>query len=252
MKRIVLYILILPFGLFAQINESDSLKIKADLSITGFWQGGNVETLIFRTKSGVTYKPWEKWVLKTQNSYVYQEFGKVKADADFLSLNFLYFNPEKKVYPQLLGFLCTHLPREINARSLLGGGVTVQLYKKDKNWLKCSVTTEYEQTNFNNTNFNINAYDGMDEINTWRGTIWVSGKYYLFKDKLIFSHESYMQPSLEEKNNYRWQADMALELPIWKFLNFKVNYLHTFESIVVQNQKREDQFLTFGFTLKSY
>jgi hypothetical protein len=252
MKQIVLYLLLLPFGLFAQINESDSLKIKADLSLTGFWQGGNVETLIFRAKSGVTYKPWEKWVVKTQNSYVYQEFGKIKADADFLSLNFLYFNPEKKVYPQLLGFLSTNFRREINARSLLGGGITVQLYKKDKNWLKGSLTSEYEQTNFNNNNFNVNAYDGKDEINTWRGTIWVSGKYYLFKDKLILSHESYFQPSLEKSNNYRWQADVGLELPIWKFLNFKVNYLHTFESIVVQNQKREDQFLTFGFTVKSY
>ena len=252
MKQIVLYLLLLPFGLFAQINESDSLKIKADLSLTGFWQGGNVETLIFRAKTGVTYKPLKKWVVKTQNSYVYQEFGKVKADADFLSLNFLYFNSEKRVYPQLLGFLSTNFRREINARSLLGGGVTVQLYKKDKNWLKSSITSEYEQTNFNNTNFNVNAYDGKDEINTWRGTIWVSGKYYLFKDKLILSHESYFQPSLEESDNYRWQADVGLELPIWKFLNFKINYLHTFESIVVQNQKREDQFLTFGFTLKSY
>lgn len=252
MKKTLYLLLLFPILLSGQINESDSLKIKADLSLTGFWQGGNVETLIFRAKSGVTYKPWKKWVVKTQNSYVYQEFGKTKADADFLSLNFLYFNPEKTIYPQLLGFLSTNFRREINARSLLGGGVTLQAYKKDKNWLKFSLTSEYEQTNFNNTNFNLNEYDGKDEINTWRGTVWVSGKYYLFKDKMILSHESYIQPSLEESNNYRWQADFGVELPIWKFLNFKINYLRTFESIVIEGQKREDQFLTFGFTLKSY
>ncbi len=252
MKKTLYLLLLFPVMLSAQINESDSLKIKADLSLTGFWQGGNVETLIFRAKSGVTYKPWKKWVVKTQNSYVYQEFGKVKADADFLSLNFLYFNPEKKIYPQLLGFLSTNFRREINARSLLGGGVTWQAYKKDKDWLKFSLTSEYEQTNFNNTNFNINEYDGRDEIDTWRGTVWVSGKYYLFKDKVILSHESYIQPSIEESNNYRWQADFGMEFPIWKFLNFKINYLRTYESIVIEGQKREDQFLTFGFTLKSY
>ena len=122
MKKILYFLLLFPIWLSAQINESDSLKIKADLSLTGFWQGGNVETLIFRAKSGVTYKPWKKWVVKTQNSYVYQEFGKEKADADFLSLNFLYFNPEKKIYPQLLGFLSTNYRREISSRSLLGGG----------------------------------------------------------------------------------------------------------------------------------
>jgi len=242
----------IPLGLTAQINESDSLKLKADLSLTGFWQGGNVETLIFRAKSGITYKPWKKWVVKTQNSYVYQEFGREKADADFLSLNFLYFNPDKKFYPQLLGFLSTNFRREISSRSLLGGGVTYQAYKKKKNWLKLSLTTEYEQTNFDNTDFNINEYDGNNEIDTFRATLWLNGKYYLFKDKLILTHESYYQPSLEEGNNYRWQADFGIELPIWKFLNFKINYLHTFESIVVADQKREDQFLTFGFTVKSY
>lgn len=252
MKKILCVLLGLPLLLSAQINESDSLKIKANLSLTGFWQGGNVETLIFRAKSGVTYKPWKKWVLKTQNSYVYQEFGKEKADADFLSLNFLYFNPEKKVYPQILGFLSTNFRREISSRSLIGAGVTWRAHKKNKDWLKLSLTSEYEQTNFKNTNFNIDAYDSNNEINTFRGTVWVNGKYYLFKDKVVVSHESYIQPSLEESNNYRWQADFGIEFPIWKFLNFKINYLHTFESIVVEGQKREDQFLTFGLTLKSY
>jgi hypothetical protein len=37
--------------LSAQINESDTLRVKASLSITGFYQGGNVETLIFRAKT---------------------------------------------------------------------------------------------------------------------------------------------------------------------------------------------------------
>lgn len=248
----VFLVFLIPVFLSAQINESDSLKIKANLSVTGFWQGGNVETLIFRTKSGITFKPWKKWVVKTQNSYVYQEFGKEKADADFLSLNFLYFNPEKKIYPLVLGFLSTNFRREISSRSLLGAGITWQVYKKNKNWLKLSLSSEYEQTNFKNTDFNLDVYDGNSEINTFRATVWVNGKYHLFKNKVILSHESYIQPSLEARNNYRWQADFGLEFPIWKFLNFKINYLHTFESIVVADQKREDQFLTFGLTLKSY
>jgi hypothetical protein len=85
-----------------------------------------------------------------------------------------------------------------------------------------------------------------------RATIWVNGKYKVFKDKLILSHESYYQPSLEESNNFRWQADLGIELPIFKFLNFKINYIHTFESVVIENQSRDDTFLTFGFTIKNY
>ena len=71
-----------PIFLSAQINESDTLNVKASLSITGFYQGGNVETLIFRAKTDLSFKPLKKWVFKNQNSYVYQEFGKNKAKSD--------------------------------------------------------------------------------------------------------------------------------------------------------------------------
>lgn len=252
MKKALFFYLLFPFVLFAQTNESDTLNFQANLAITGFWQGGNVETIIFRTKSDVSVKPWEKWVFKTKNSYVYQEFGNVKADEDILSLNFLYFCPDRKFYPLLLGFISTNFRREIELRSLSGVGVTYQPLNKKNNWLKLSLSSEYEQTEFNKVDFNVEEYDGRHSINTFRSTIWINGKYQIFNKKLILTHESYYQPSLEESNNYRWQADMGVELPISKYLNFKINYLHTYESIVIEGQAEGDTFLTFGITLKSY
>lgn len=252
MKKLTFILFLIPALLTAQINESDTLKIKAKLSLTGFWQAGNVETLIFRAKTDVSFVPLKNLVFKTQNSYVYQAFGGDKADEDFLSLNFLYLNPDKRLYPLVLGFVSTNFRREIDLRYLFGAGITYQILKSDKNWLKLSVTSEYEHTNFTKTNFNIAVYNGREIINTMRSTIWLNGKYHLFKKKLIITHETYIQPSLSESNNYRWQADVGLELPVWKYLNFKVNYLHTFESLVIANQKQQDKFLTFGFTLKSF
>ena len=64
-------------------------------------------------------------------------------------------------------------------------------------------------------------YNGNDIINTVRGTLWLNGKYHLFKSKVILTHESYFQPSLEDSDNFRWSADIGLEFPVWKFLNFK-------------------------------
>jgi hypothetical protein len=252
MNKVLYYFLILPLFLSAQINESDTLSVKASLSITGFYQGGNVETLIFRAKTDLSFKPWKNWVFKNQNSYVYQAFDKKKADEDILSLNFLYLNPERKIYPFVLGFVSTNFRREIDLRYLLGAGVTYQILNKKSSWIKLSISSEYEHTDFSETNFNYSEYDGSHSINTFRATIWVNGKYHLLKNKIILNHESYFQPSLEEGDNFRWQGDIGLELPIWKFLNFKINYRHTFESIVIENQKQEDRFLTFGFTLKSY
>ena len=142
--------------------------------------------------------------------------------------------------------------REIDRRYLVGAGLSYQIVQKKKDWLKVSLTAEYEETDFKSEQFNRSEYNGNRVINTFRTTIWLSGKYYLFKDKLILTHESFFQPSLEASNNFRWRGDLGLELPVWKFLNFKVNYLNTFESLVIQGQEQEDRFLTFGFTLKNY
>ncbi|SEB76419.1 Protein of unknown function, DUF481 [Tenacibaculum sp. MAR_2009_124] len=252
MKRSLFFLIFSPLMLLAQINESDSLKFKGKLSLTGFWQDGNVETLIFRAKSDVSIKPWRNWVFKSQNSFVYQEFGKEKADEDFLSLNFLYLNPEKKLYPLILAIASTNFRREIDVRYLVGAGATYQILQGKDNWLKLSLTGEYEHTNFSETGFNYAEYDTNENIRTARGTLWVNGKYSLFKKRVILTHESYFQPSLEKSNNFRWRMDLGMELPVWKFLNFKVNYLHTHESIVIKDQKQQDRFLTFGLTLKTY
>ena len=187
---------------------------------------------------------------------MFQEFGGDKADSDFLSLNFLYINPERTFYPQFFGIASTNFRREIALRTLYGGGMTYQVIdkKKDKNknWLKMSITGEYEQTRFKRADFNLTEYNIDRNINTFRSTLWISGHYNLFKKKLILKHEMYFQPSWEQGNNFRWWADVALEFPIWKHLNFKINYLRTYENIVIAGQQQEDEFLTFGLTLKSY
>lgn len=241
-----------PVILPAQINESDTLDVKAGLTVTGFWQAGNVETLIFRSRSDLSVRFLTNWVFKNQNSYVYQAFGRQKADEDILSLNFLYLNPDKKIYPLLLGFFSTNYRREIDLRYLLGAGVTFQLIEDDSHWLKVSLSTEYEQTDFGQTDFNLSEYDGRRTIDTFRGTIWVNGKYRFLDEQVILTHESYYQPSLEHKNNYRWQANVGLEIPIREFISFRVNYSQTFESLVINGEKQEDRFLTYGFTIKNY
>lgn len=252
MKTILYGLVLLPVVLFAQINESDSISVKAGLALTGVWQSGNVETRIFRTKSDFSVKPGKPWVFKTTNSYVYQEFGKVKADEDILSLNFLYLNPQRKLYPFVLGIASTNFRREIDIRFLFGAGATLQLLNEKTFWLKLSISSEYETTEFASADFNRSAYDGSPSIRTYRGTVWIYGKYFLHNKKIVLSHEAYVQPSLEKSDNYRWQADLGLELPFWKFLNFRINYLDVFESVVIENQKQHDRLLTFGFSVKNY
>ena len=252
MKKLLFVILVLPLALYAQIDESDTLRLKASLSVTGFWQRGNVQTSIFRGRTDLSVRPWKKWVYKNSNSYVYQAFGKEKADEDILSLNFLYFNPDRKVYPLALAFMSTNFRRAIDARYLVGGGATFQVVRRKAQMLKFSLTCEYEATSFDQTRFNRSEFNGKSNINTIRSTLWINGRYELFKKKMVLSHESYFQPSLENSQNYRWRAEVGLEFPVWKFMNFTINFIDTFESIVIESQVQEDRFLTFGLNLKSF
>ncbi|NET32927.1 MAG: DUF481 domain-containing protein [Cyanothece sp. SIO1E1] len=251
MKRLFFFLLLIPSSLSAQMNESDSLGWQASLSLSGFYQAGNVETIIFRANSDVSIKAWRNWVFETKNSYVYQEFGKEKADEDILSLNFLNFNPNRRFYPLVLGFVSTNFRREIDLRYLFGAGISYQLLNEPDNWLRLSVTTEFEHTEFGKTEFNRSQYNGDTIINTFRGTIWLNARYELVPGKMILRHESYYQPSLERSSNFRWQSDLGLEFPIWKKMNLTMNYLHTFENIVIAGQKPEDRFVTVGFSIKS-
>lgn len=257
MRKIFILLLFLPVFLEAQTDESDTLntdtlKFKADLSLTGFWQSGNVNTLIFRAKADLKWKPLEKLQIRSQNSYLYQEFGKEKADEDILSLNFIEYNPEKRFFPLAIGIVSSNFRREINVRYILGAGVTYKVIDKDNEWVKFSVSWEYENTNFRKNSFNFEEYEGQNQINTVRNTIWMSGKKKLFKEKLSLGLEAYFQPSLQDGNNYRWQADFSAEVPITNRLNFKINYLHTYERIVVEDQKQQDGILTFGVSWKNY
>lgn len=148
LPKVLLIVGVISRALNAQINDSDSLSFKADLSISGFYQKGNVETIIFRAVSNTSFKLNNRLVLKTQNSYVYQEFGNVKADEDLLSLNFLYLDPGKAMYPLALAFISTNYRREIEVRYLLGGGASFRLLNTLENRLQLSISSEYETTHF--------------------------------------------------------------------------------------------------------
>lgn len=133
MKRILLHLFFISFSI--SLFGQDSTKVEplqAKLSVTGFWQSGNVETWIFRAKSEVSIMPIHNWEYRTRNSYVYQAFGGQKADEDILSLNFLTFKKNQKIQPLLLGFFSTNYRREIRVRTLVGAGFTYDWIKMKK------------------------------------------------------------------------------------------------------------------------
>lgn len=238
---------------FAQLNEGDTLKFQLRASVTGFYQEGNVELLNIRGRLDFTLLLHKHLVVKSQNSSLYQAFYGVEADNDIFSRNFIYYKPQRKVYPFAIAFASRNYRRSINNRYFAGAGLTYQALATQTSVLKLSASTVYEATRFDNNLYNFAEYNGDRNIKLWRGTVYASGWTYLLTKQLRLYYDAYWQPAFDNSNNYRTQIDVGLDFPLWKGLSFTVLYAFSHENVVVEKIQQEDKILTFGlaYSVKS-
>lgn len=232
----------------AQLNESDTVKFQFRASLSGNYQQGNVSLLGMRSKLDFTASPVKQFVFKSQNSSLYQEFGNKKADNDLFSRNYLYWQPQRNLYPFVMVYISSNFRRKIDTRFFAGTGITYQLLQKQWHVLKLSTSIVYETNRFKGTVYNKTEYNGSDQINLWRGTFYVSGWNYLFNHKLRLYYDAYWQPAFNNSSNYRTQYDAGVDVPLWKGLNVSALYTFTHENVVIQNIRQRDKILTFGFS----
>jgi hypothetical protein len=241
-----LVLLITAKNTHAQLNESDTVKFQLRTSVTGNYQQGNVEVLTLRSKLDFTFSPVRDFVFKSQNSSLYQAFYSTKADNDIFSRNYLYYKPQKKVYPFAITYISTNYRRKIDNRYFAGAGVTWQLINKANHVIKLSASVIYERSAFYTTVFNYTEYNGNKNIKLWRGTFYIGGWSYTAAKHIRLYYDAFYQPALNNKHNYRLQADIGLDFPVWKGLSFTALYTLTHENVVVKNIKQDDRILTFG------
>lgn len=229
----------------AQINESDTLHYQLRATLTGNYQDGNVKLTVIRSKLDFTFAPNTDWVFKTQNNSLYQAFA-AKADNDIFSRNYLYFKPKKTVYPYAIAYVSTNFRRKIDTRYFAGAGATWQMINSKNHVLKLSANAVYEATQFNGNTFNYAEFNGDGKLQTWRGTLFLSGLHNLFEKHIRLYYDAYWQPAFNNGNDYRFEYDIGLDFPIWKGLSFNALYTYKHENVVVTKIKSDDTILTFG------
>lgn len=230
----------------AQLNESDTTRFQLRAGASGAWQQGNVALVVLRSRLEMVTNGKQPVVFKTQNNSLYQEFSGFKVDNDLNSRNFLYYKPQRTIYPFALLYIQTNFRRKIDYRWFGGVGVTWQLVRQSHTNLKFSAGVLREDTRFSSTRFNENFYNGSRHIALWRGTFYLSGWHRLLNNKLRLFYSTYWQPGFEQVANNRAQADIGLELPIWKGLSFQTEYLFAYEQVVAERIQEIDRILTFG------
>lgn len=231
---------------YAQLNESDTLKFQLKASFTGNYQTGNVEALTLRGRLDAVLMRSKDIVFKSQNSNLYQSFFGRKADSDVFSRNYLYYKPQNRLYPYAIVYISTNYRRKVDTRSFTGVGVTYQLIRSKHSILKLSANTIYEQSDFGATEFNDAFYNGSNKINLWRASMFLMGSSWLFNNRLRIYYDAFWQPAFSRSSNYRTQMDAGLEFPLWKGLGFTALYTYTHENVVPLSTRTTDNILTFG------
>ena len=233
---------------FAQLNESDTMKFQLRSSLNGVYQKGNVDVLIIKSKLDFSCQLEKNWVLKSQNNSLYQAFYGKKVDNDVFSRNYLYYKPQNILYPFGIAYLSKNFRRKLDLRYFAGGGLTYQFIDTDKNVFKLSASVVYEANSFNNTTFNYETYNGNDQINLWRSTLYLSGLHHLSGRRIRLYYDGYWQAAFNNSNNYRLQADIGTDFSIWKGLSFNILYTVTHENVTIINIQQKDKILTFGLS----
>lgn len=232
----------------AQINESDTMRLQLQLSLTGSYQKGNVEILTILSRNEFLIRLFPNWVFKTQISSLYTEFSDKKIDNNIFSRSALYYKPYKRVFGYVSPFVSTNYRRKIQFRYFIQSGPTWQAIRNETMVVKLSTNLVYESTLFTDTVFNESSYNGNERISLWRSTIYVGGWVFALQHKLRINYEFFWQPALDNSKNYRTQFEAGLNYPIWKGLGINVVYIYSHENVVVEGIKKDDRILTFGLS----
>ena len=232
----------------AQINESDTMKLQLQISLTGNYQRGNVELLTILSRNEFLIRPFPNWAFKTQISSLYTKFSNTLADNNIFSRNVLYYKPERRLYGYISVFVSTNYRRKIDFRYFVSSGPAWKPIQNKVIVVKLSAALLYESTLFTDTVFNQPHYNGNERISVWRSHYYLGGWVFALNNQLRLNYEFYWQSAFDNSENYRVQAEVGLTYPIWKGLAFNTVYIYSHENVVVQSIKKDDRLLTFGLS----
>lgn len=126
----ILYLLY--FKANAQLNSNDTLGWQIKLSASCSLLDGNVARFLLVNRLEASYVD-RSWGMSIRNDYQYGTTRYNITENDFISYNFLYVTPLKKVYPYLMGIVETNYRRKIQFRYQLGAGVSYMVALKGSN-----------------------------------------------------------------------------------------------------------------------
>lgn len=241
-----IFFLLFAFASQAQINEQDTLSLAIQVQVGGSHQKGNVELSRVTGRVELLKQVGGQLVLKSQNSYLFQKIVGRKADENIESRNFLYYNPQSRLYPYAIFFLSTNYRRDVDLRYFGGLGATYQLLRTPRHNLKLSGNGLYEKSFYTNDLYNKGEFDGNSMLEAFWYSAYLSGFHKVGKQGLRLVYEVYWQQSVSNAGQFRFHVATGLDINVMKGLGIQSRYNFSYENVVALGNSTEDTLWTWG------
>lgn len=175
----------------------------------------------------------------TNPRFTYGKQNGILAERDSYGDLFVDVFKKRRTYLFGLGILENSNLRRIDLRKMAGAGLGFRVLNTKTNNLTLTNAIVYESTNFRE----------KATVTTARNSFRVKGKHAFLQDKIRLNHITFMQPSLSDMRNLRWNTIVSVELPLNKYVTLRTSFENFYESVVETSRKRNDSRLTFGVAI---
>lgn len=250
MRYYLLFLLFFPFALWgqdtSQTKAKDTLKVKyllsSDLSVTA----GNLKSFTTVNKGQLDLEK-RVWGLNTTALFRYGTLEDEINSREFNVSAAASLFPKNRVYGFINGGYEFSFLRGFDNRAFGGAGISFRVFRQENNKLETFFNALYEFTEFNAPI--VVDGDTSNTLSTARGVLGWTGTHKVFSKKLIITHAGKFQQSLQNLDNYRFEGNVNLTLPIFSVLSVKTGVQYTYENIVLDDRQNSDFIWTFGVVL---
>lgn len=177
--------------------------------------------------------------IATNPRFSYGKQNGVVAERDTYVDLFIDVFKKRKTYVFGLGTIEISNLRGIELRQLAGAGVGYRLLQTERHNLTLTNAIIHESTDFVE----------RPTIVTQRNSFRVKGSHRFLRERIRFHHLTFVQPSVRDFSNLRWNTLLSLEMPLNKWVAIRTSFANTYESEVEATRRHNDSHLTFGITL---
>ncbi|MFN8277002.1 MAG: DUF481 domain-containing protein [Chitinophagales bacterium] len=240
-------LLIVDLPCHAQLEESDTARWQFNGGLSLKLNTGNVDRMIITPEANVAHVSKSKlWGFSARERYTFGTFGKYHTENDLLLRNFIYFIPEKRVYPYVMAWFQTHERQRLLFRYQIGPGVTVVPLRRSGQIIKLSATATYEQNWYKEDSLVFLGDYTRKQYGTFRATVRLFGSHWAVKKVLWLYYEVLFQQSLTNINNWRIFAEGGVNAQLPKGFSMRTYVSYEYQQVHVKSEKPNDLILNVG------